>query len=416
MSVKDLLVTPEKEHHLYGGSTVKYWSNCFGWASLYAILPHEEAGEAADRGTALHTGVLEHKAKSEINHRLTGEPVVTDYKSIPNWPEEGAVLAEEFWDIIWEKELEGFITGKMIYIEKKLMLFPELDCGGTGDIVILYTNDKGKLVARLGDCKFGRVLVPASDEQLKFYLVCLNKIAREKGKVIDEFHSFVYQPEDFPSYKAHKFSKSEIERAEEKYLKAITESKKENPKFKAGDWCQWCKIRGQCATYTKYLDKEMEMTVIRNQELSTVEFRPVETIPDDILVKISQYGEKLTNYISAVKKEIILRFAAGKPVAGVRIVEGTTKSKFGTKEEVITVMQDHGVDPFKEAPLKGIGDMTSALMAAKRITKKEADKIIKPLTIKPEGPPKITTLSDPKPDYVFKDSGSLLEGLDDDCE
>lgn len=406
----------EKEHHLYGGSTAKYWSNCYGWAGKMALLPFEEPGDAAKRGTALHTGILEQRVKGEIEHRLQGTPVVTNYEAIPHWPAEGESLSDEFWEILWDKVFEGFITGKQIYIEKKLMFSKELDSGGTADIIVLYNNDKGKLVAKLGDCKFGRVPVAASEEQLKFYLTCLNMIAREKGKIIDEFHSFIYQPEDFPSYKPHKFTRSEIEKAESKYLKAIAESKKENPKFKVGDWCEWCKLRGTCATYTKHLDSEMEMTVIRNREIGTVEFRPVETVPDEILVKINDFGEKLTRYISAVKKEIILRFANGKPVAGVRIVEGTTKSRIRDELEAAEGLKALGVNPFKEPELKGLGDLTKELAAVTGQKQAEAKKVVYGFTFKPEGPPKITTLDDPKPDYVFRDPGALIAGLDEDSE
>jgi hypothetical protein len=406
----------DKEHHLYGGSSAKYWSNCFGWASIVKDIPQEPAGEAALRGTALHTGVLEVKVRGEIQKLTDGTPVLPDYSIIPNWPEEGEALAEEFWTLLFEKELEGFITGKQIYIERKLMLSQELDAGGTADIVILYHNDKGKLVAVVGDCKFGRISVDAGDEQLKFYLTTLNKLAREKGKQIDVFKSFIYQPETFPNWKEHTFTKSEIEKAEAKYNKAIAESKKEKPKFKVGDWCEWCKARGRCDAYTKHLDKEMELTVIRNQDLNTVQFINVAETPTDTLVKIHRNKAKIKNLFTAVDKELIIRLANGEKNDEIKIVEGVTKRKFKDTEEVVDTMKAHGVNPFKAAPIMGIGDMTKALMLAKDIPKKEADLIINPLTVKPEGRPKITSIDDPAPAFSFSDPAKLLEGLDDDSE
>lgn len=406
----------EKEHHLYGGSSAKYWANCPGWASLVQLLPKEEPGKPALRGTALHTGVLEHKAAGEIKKLTDGTPVVTDYESIPNWPMEGDLIADDFWELLFEKALEGFITGKQIYIERKLMLFAELDCGGTGDIVILHYNDKGKLVALLGDCKFGRISVDADDEQLKFYLVALNKIAKEKGKEIDIFKSFIFQPECFPSWKEHTFSKNEIEKAEVKYAKAIAESKKEKPKFKVGDHCEWCKCRGACDAYTKHLDKEMELTVIRNRDLNTVEFIDVAKTPTNVLVKIHLFKDKIKNIFTAVDKELITRMANGEKMELIKIVEGVTKRKFKDALETATTMEAHGVHPYKEAPLMGIGDMTKALMTAKGLKKKEADLIINPLTVKPEGHPKITSVDDPAPDFIITDPAKLLEGLDDEVE
>jgi len=206
-------LTIEKEHHLYGGSNCDIWSNCFGATSLMVGLPEEPPTTHSLRGTALHTGVLEVKTKKEIDHRISGGELAFDYSKIEHWPEEGPDLAEEFWQLIWKNVLEQFVTGKTIFIEKKLMLFPELDAGGTADSVVLYYNDKGKLVAVVGDCKFGRVRVEPDKEQLKFYLTALNKLVKAKGKQIEEFRSFVYQPMHTEVYTEHKFTKSEIEKA-----------------------------------------------------------------------------------------------------------------------------------------------------------------------------------------------------------
>lgn len=410
----------DKTHNLFGGSSAKHWANCYGWASLVKDLPYEEPGDAAKRGTALHTGILERKVLSEINHRIDGSDVVPNtpasYRDIPDWPADGIILADEFWQLVWKEVLEEFITGKKIHIEKKLMLFPDLDSGGTADFIAMYYNDKGKFVAVLGDCKFGRTYVEPSDEQFKFYLCALNKVAKDKGKNIDIFESFVYQPEHEPVFRRHTFTKSEIERAEVKYLKAITESKKEKPKFKVGDWCTWCKAKAKCEAYTNHLDKEMELAVIRNKELGTVNFIDVATTPDEILEKIHLFKHKVEDLFSRVDKEIILRIAARTYTGDLRCVEGTTKSKFTDPEDTAMVMEAHGVNPYNEPKLVGIGDMKGRLMETKGITKKEAEAIVAPLTSKPGGPPKITTKDDPKPDYVFSDSSACIRELDSDSE
>lgn len=407
----------EKEHHLYGGSSAKYWSNCYGWASLVQTIPHEEAGEAAQVGTALHTGILEVKTQAEINKRLTGvdftdEELREQYKGIPLWPEDGESMANEFWDEVWVKALEEFITGKQVYIEKKLMLFSELDCGGTADFIAMYYNDQGKLVAVLGDIKTGRVRVEPDEEQMKFYLTALYKLVKAKGSEIDVFKSFIYQPQHHTAYTDHVFTKAEILRALKKYEKAIIESKKESPKFKAGDWCDWCKCRGRCTTYTKFHNDKFDMAVARIEGKPSL--IPVEELSDEIIKNLVLYGDKLKNYLSAVNKEAILRFMSGKPIEGLKIVEGVTKRKFEDTEKTKQAMLTYGINPVKES-LLGIGDMTKALQAT-GLKKKEADAVLEPFVVKPPAPPKITTADDPKPDFVFKSAGSLLDGFDEDGE
>jgi len=403
-------MTQEKQHHLYGGSSSYIWSNCYGWASLVKGIPEEPAGVQAERGTALHAGVLEVKAQGEIDHLVKGTDKNFDYSNIPNWPSEGPELADEFWTLVWEKVLEQFVTGKTIYIEKKLMLFPDLDAGGTADFIVLYYNDKGKLVAVLGDCKFGKVRVEPDEEQLKFYLAALNKIVREKGKQIDEFRSFVYQPSHHEPFTEHKFTKSEIEKAEARYEKAIVESKKDNPKFKVGEHCMYCKAQGRCVAYKKHLEKEMEMMLVRNNE--AVQFAPIETLSDETIVKIVSFGDKITKYINNVKKEVMLRFMHGGKVEGLKVVEGRSKRVITKPEHAAAELTKLGANPWKDPELKGLKALEVELVS-KGIPKKDAVKIVDSFTEIPPGKPKITTADDPNKDYQFTTASSLLEEYDD---
>lgn len=408
--------TTEKEHHTYGGSSVDIWFNCPGWASLIKDIPYEEAGKEAKRGTALHTGVLEVKTQAEINHRISGTPIKLDYSKIEGWPEEGPEFATEFWELVWEKVLEKFVTGKTIQIEKKLMLFPELDCGGTADFIVLYYNDKGKLVAVIGDCKFGKVRVDPDKEQLKFYLTALYKIVKEKGKTIDEFKSFVYQPTHHEPYTEHKFTRSEIEKAVVKYEKAIIESKKENPKFKVGDWCKYCKAQGKCLTYNKHLDKEMELMVIRNRE--QVSLIPPEELTPEVKAKIVLFSDKLVKYFKEVKKSVLLDFLhktkeeTAELRKYVKVIQGRSNRVYTDPIKVADEMQKLNINPYKKPDIKGLGAMEAALIEA-GYPKKEAQKIVDSYTHKPEGKPKITSADNPGIDYVFKDAASILEDFDE---
>lgn len=408
----------EKEHHLYGGSSADIWVNCHGWASLVKDLPPEPPTVHSLRGTALHTGVLERKIKAEIEHRISGAELKFDYSDIEHWPEEGPEYADEHWELFWKETLEQFVTGKKIYIEKKVMLFPELDAGGTADIIVLYYNDKGKLVLVVEDDKFGKVRISPDKEQLKFYLTAVNKLVREQGKKVDEFIAKVYQPSHSERYTSHKFTKSEIEKAELKYEKAIIESKKDNPKFKVGDWCTYCKAQGRCLTYKKHLDAKMELMVVRNRD--TVSLTPIDQLPVETRVKIAFLGEKLSKYIKEVQKSILLDFMHKTPEElvelrkYVKVVEGQSKRQFKDTELLAKDMQELGVNPFKEPKieLKGLGAMETALVQI-GYPKKEAAKIVDSYTEKPKGKPKITTADDSKPDYQFDNAASLLDDYDD---
>lgn len=398
-------MTEEKLHHLYGGSSAKYWSVCYGWAALTSQLPHTPAGAAADRGTALHEGILERKTRAEVDHRTKGTPIVLDYTNIEGWPDDGPQMAEEFWQAIWVNALEQFITGKQVYIEKKLMLSEEQDAGGTADLVILYYNDKAQLCGVIGDLKTGYHRVEPSEEQILFYLAALYLRVKEKGKEIDVFKGFIYQPSHTEPYTEHTFTKAAVLKAVTKYEKAIAESKKPKPKFKAGDHCKWCKAQPVCKEYSKYLSKQMDLAVIDTK------LAEVEMLPDDTLRNIFLYGDKIEEYISAVRKHIISRFALGKPIEGLKLVAGVSKRKW--KDEMLAEESLKALG--LEATTKKMMGITSVESMLKNmgLDKKAVAEVMYPLTIKPDAPPKVTTLED-KREAITLDSGvNLLIGLDD---
>lgn len=394
----------EKLHHLFGGSTAKYWANCHGWAALTSQLPKEEAGPAAARGTALHTGVLERYTAAWIAHLTNGTPVNVSYDDIPDWPaDEGPEIAGAFWMSFFQEVLEGIITGKQIYIEKKLMFSEAGDAGGTADVIVLHYNDKAQLVAWVGDLKTGYHRVEPDEEQLLFYLAALYLRVKEKGKEIDVFRSFIYQPTHSQAFSAHTFSKNQVLKAVKKYEKAIAEARKEKPKFKAGDWCKFCRAQACCKAYAKQLEKTMDLAVVDNK------LPPVETLPDEVLVTLWTYEDKFKAYFKAVKKRIIERFVANQPIKGLKVVEGVSKRRWLADEEaVIGVLRaKYGIEPTKQV-MMGLGDVKN-LLKEKGLKPKMADEAIAPLTEKPRGQPKVTTEDDPAPPMQLDSGTNLLE-------
>lgn len=397
-------MTQEKLHHLFGGSTSKMWKNCWGWASLVSTLPHEEAGEAADLGTALHTGLLERKMQGEVDVLTIGRTDKLHYRDIPNWPEaEGPAMAVEFWNDVFNKALEGFITGKQILIEKKLMLFPDKDAGGTADIVILYYNDKGKLVGTVGDLKTGFHRVEPTEEQLLFYLAALYLRVKEKGKEIEEFHSFVWQPTHEEKYTTAKFTKKQVLSAVTAYEKAIAESYKEKPKFKVGSWCTWCKAKAVCKQYSKHIEKRMELATVNNK-LPTVEH-----LSDEVLLQLFTHADDIESYLSEVRKWIIKRAQSGNPVAGTKLVEGVSRRTW--KDELLAeqALTEAGINPMTQK-LLGITAIEGML---KNLHQKEkVAEIMYPLTVRNPPPPKVTLTSDPRPAVKLTAPGSQLADAD----
>lgn len=397
-----------KVHHLYGGSTAKYWSNCYGWAALVSTLPSQPAGQAAIKGTALHTGVLERKAIAEIEYLRTGKKTEVKYDDIPAWPLEGEELANQFWQAMWVNVLEEFLTGKVVYIEKKLMFSEEQDSGGTADVVVLYHNDKGKLVGVIGDLKTGYHRVEPSEEQLLFYLAALYLRFKEKsGKEVEEFKSFIYQPSHSEPYTEHTFSKATVMKAIKKYEKAILESKKPKPKFKTGDWCKWCRAQAVCKAYSDHLGKQMDLAVAESK------LPAVEHLPDETLRNIFMYGDQIENYISSVRKHIIHRFTVGEPIEGLKVIAGVSKRRWKDEVTAEITLKDAGINPMTEK-LLGI-TAVEAMLKNTGLSKEQIAYTMSTITEKPAPAPKVVSADDPRP-AIELSRENLLLGMDDEVE
>ena len=402
----------EKLHHTFGSSTAKHWVNCYGWASITSMLPQQEAGEAADTGTALHAGTLERYVKAKLHELETGEVLEVKYYDIPNWPKDGHLFAEHFWMTIWTRVLEQLLTGKRICIESKLMLFPDQDSGGTGDIVVYYHNDKAQVVCVVGDIKSGRVRVEPSGEQNKFLLAGAYLRAKEKGIEIDVFKSFIYQPSHSEVYTEHTFTKNQILTAIKKYQKAITESRKDNPKFKVGDHCEWCKAQGVCKAYHTHMKKDAAVV------LSGSGFPIVETLAEEELVKINALSEDVTSYFKKVKEAIVSKFMHG--TAGdylkqnLKLVQGLGHRAWIDESKAIDTLETFGIRA-TETQIIGVPEAESRLKASSEVGMKPKDiyNVISSLTLRPKAAIRLVDINHKEPAMAIQPAGSLLSSVEE---
>lgn len=395
----------QKEHNKFGGSTADKWSVCYGFAREMEKLPPHVPGPPALKGTAIHTGILERYVRAQLARLKDGTEIEVRYDDIPHWPTDGPTIAEEFWQVLFKNVLEEIATGKQIYIERKLTLFPDRDAGGTADVLVLYRNDKGKAVLWCGDLKSGYVLKKPSDEQMKFYLAAAYLTAQRKGTEIDIFNAFIWQPSNPEPFTTHKFSKSSILAAVKKYDRAIIESQKDRPRYKTGDHCQYCRAKPTCLAFKNALDKKFDVEV-------RAPLPPVEGLSDEALLKVFTVMDEVESYFSDVRKHLVSRFANGAPLPGLKLVEGVSKRAFKDDPQVVEKLRAEGIEP-TVPKLIGVGECEKRLKAAGK-PKEEIGAIMYSVTERKPPRPKVTLESDPRPALEVKNPADLLIGLDDE--
>lgn len=119
--------------------------------------------------------------------------------------------------------------------------------------------------------------------------------------------------------------------------------------FKAGEHCQFCKVKAICRKRAEY-----------NLEIAKYDFEmPAELENheiDAILMKVDQ----LTAWASDVKEYALNQALLGVDFCHFKVVEGRSNRKFTSEDDVAHTVEAAGYDPY-EKKLLGITAMTSLL-------------------------------------------------------
>lgn len=152
---------------------------------------------------------------------------------------------------IYTDHVRGAAEGGQLFVERKVIIVPEL-CTGTADAIVLHP-DHGHVI----DLKWGKSAVHADSSQLKTYSI----------GVVQEFDL----PEDFPMrhtivqpngtsgwpVKHWDTTAGDMLRfRDEKILPAIEIGLGPNPKAVPGSWCYWCPVKLHCHAYLLHTGKK----------------------------------------------------------------------------------------------------------------------------------------------------------------
>lgn len=354
----------DREHAPLGGSSAERWVNCPGSVFYLRDLPPDEGNAATDQGTRAHE-LAEKVLRSFLQHKIEGTPVEEPSTDDPEMDEH----VMDYVRAVWKEALEESITGKAYELEDRLTIDQHLQMWGSSDFWAVYIDDRAKRVGIIGDFKYGYHFVSEEDNgQLAFYAVALRSEIRRAGKDLDYVRAFIFQPragddgaQGKPSYREYKFTAAKLDSWEKKFLKAAEQIfVKQVPKFKAGDWCQWCRAKAQCKTHAREIETKTALQVI-DPEMNTLPLP--EKLTDEQLLRIVIHGDTLTDFVAACKTFALARAKAGKPIPGTKIVQASAGRRKWREEiqEVGDALQQHGIENPFDFSLKGISEMEKAL-------------------------------------------------------
>ena len=363
-------------HAFLSPSASHRWLNCPPSAKLCAALPDQTSPYAAQ-------GTDAHELCAYLVEKALGRDVKDPTESLSYYDPEMQTCAEGYAEFVMQEyELaKQTCPDTDVLIEQKVDFSKWVEGGtGTADCILLSDG-----TAEIIDYKHGLgVMVSAESEEFggNPQLMCyaLGLIDMFDGIYnIDTIRMAIYQPRR-DNVSICQMSKDDLMKWAEETLAppAILATKGEG-EFKAGDHCQFCKVKATCRKRAEY-----------NLEMAKYDFEVPATLEDHEIEAILMKVDQLTSWAEDVKEYALNQALQGKEYEHFKVVEGRSNRKYTDENAVAFAVKDAGFDPY-EKKLLGITAMTSLL------GKKKFDELLGGLTMKPPGKPTLVSKSDKRP-------------------
>lgn len=363
-------------HAFLAPSASHRWLNCPPSAKLCAALPDQTSPYAAQ-------GTDAHELCAYLVEKALGRDVNDPTESLSYYDAEMQTCAEGYADFVMQEyELaKQTCPDTDVLIEQKVDFSKWVEGGtGTADCILLSDG-----TAEIIDYKHGLgVMVSAESEEFggNPQLMCyaLGLIDMFDGIYnIDTIRMAIYQPRR-DNVSICQMSKDDLMKwAEETLAPTAILATKGEGEFKAGDHCQFCKVKATCRKRAEY-----------NLEMAKYDFEVPATLEDHEIEAILMKVDQLTSWAEDVKEYALNQALQGKEYEHFKVVEGRSNRKYTDENAVAFAVKDAGFDPY-EKKLLGITAMTSLL------GKKKFEELLGGMITKPPGKPTLVSKSDKRP-------------------
>lgn len=364
-------------HAILSASSSKRWLNCPPSARLCAET-EDTTSEYAKEGTEAHS-LCEYKLKS-----MLGIDALDPTDSLSYYDEEMERCANDYASYIIEivEEVKKTCKDPLVLIEQRLDFSRFVPEGfGTGDCVIVADE-----TLYIIDFKYGKGVEVDSNEnpQMMCYAIGALELFNNLYN-IENVCMTIYQPR-LENISSSTISVTELYDWAENTLEPIAKLAYEGKgEFKAGDHCQFCKVKATCRKRAEY-----------NMELAKYDFEKPAELTDEEISSILIKSSDLVSWASDVKEYALSQAIQGKKYPNLKVVEGRSNRKYINDEEVADAVIKAGYDPYEKKVL-GITAMTSLLGKAK------FNEVLGNLVYKPQGKPTLVLESDKRPAMQIND-------------
>jgi hypothetical protein len=246
---------------------------------------------------------------------------------------------------------------------------------GTGDCVIVADG-----VLHIIDLKFGVGILVEADHNSQ--LMCYALGALDTFGCLYDFDRVrmsIFQPRR-DNVDTWETSKEELLRwADEVLAPTAKLAYKGEGEFRAGDHCQFCKVKATCRKRAEYA-----------MELAKFDFTDPPTLDEEEIAAILPQIDTLAAWAEDVKAWALQQALSGVTYPGFKLVEGRSNRKYSDEAAVAAIVTKAGYDPY-EKRLLGITAMT------RQLGKKKFEELLNGLVVKPQGKPVLVPETDKRP-------------------
>lgn len=150
--------------------------------------------------------------------------------------------------------------------------------------------------------------------------------------------------------------------------------------FVPGEHCRFCKAKIKCTA-----------RALENLKLAAYEFKTADVLTDDEIEEIIGKTDGLVEWANSIKDYALNEALKGKKWARYKLVEGRSNRKFKCEDEVASIVESAGYDPY-DRKLRSITDMTKLLGKAKFV------ELLDGYVYKPQGKPTLVSIEDKRPE------------------
>lgn len=364
------------KHAILSASGAHRWMECPPSALIeaeYRARHGDSSSPAAEQGTVAHA-LAEYKIR-RLDHRLQQD--AGEKPDSPLIDEEMEAHTDDYATFILEAASKARAEDPsfLLAIEQRLD-FSHLVPGGFGTAdCIIIANNRIQVV----DFKYGQgILVDAKNNpQLMLYgLGALNQFGQLYD--LETVQLTIVQPRR-ESISTWEISVHDLERwGREVVAPTAKLAATGGGEYKAGTWCQFCKIAPTCRARAE-----------QNMKLAKHEFKaPAELTDADIAHVLTQIP-LLKAWAADIEAHALgLAVNQGRVFAGFKLVEGRSIRKYTNEQDVAQACQKAGIEEIYERKLKTITALE------KQLGKKRFTELLGHLVHKPAGKPTLVPETD----------------------